>query len=135
MARPQIKIDEKKVLRLASIGATMEMIAAACDCSVDTLERRFADVVKRGREKAKGNLLGLLWGAAEGGNVVAMIWLSKQQQYLGFREPRDITNSEEIDKVINMVFKVGEGVAKKLSGGDSGKAESTVAGAEGKDTL
>lgn len=51
MAKPEIQIDEKTVEKLASILCTMEEIASVVGCSVDTLERRFADTIKRGMDK------------------------------------------------------------------------------------
>lgn len=87
MARPEIQIDEKLVEKLASIHCTMNEIAAAVGCSVDTLERRFADTIKKGRDKGKSSLRRHMWEAAQKGNTAMLIWLSKQT--LGMREPRD----------------------------------------------
>lgn len=59
MGRPKKNIDPEVVEKLASIMCTMNEIATFVDCSVDTLERRFADIIKRGQEKAED--LSSLW--------------------------------------------------------------------------
>ncbi len=78
MARPQLEIDESLVEKLASIGCTMKEIASVAGCSVDTLERRFADTIKRGQDKGRTSLRRFQWKAAEAGNVTMLIWLGKQ---------------------------------------------------------
>lgn len=75
--RPQIKIDEKQVLALASMHCTMKEIAAVVGCSVDTLERRFADVIEKGRESGKASLRRTQYRLAEN-NAAMAIWLGKQ---------------------------------------------------------
>lgn len=81
MARPQIPIDPDVVEKLAAIHCTMKEIAAVVECSVDTLERRFAEIIKQGRDKGKTSLKRWQWKAAEKGNVTMQIWLGKN--YLG----------------------------------------------------
>lgn len=46
-------IDERLVRKLASVQCTMIEIAEVCECSVDTLERRFADIIKKERASGK----------------------------------------------------------------------------------
>jgi len=46
-------IDERLVRKLASVQCTMKEIAEVCECSVDTLERRFADIIKKERANGK----------------------------------------------------------------------------------
>lgn len=77
MARPKLQIDESLVEKLASIHCTMEEIASVCSCSVDTLERRFAEVIKKARAKGKSSLRRLQWENAQKGNVSMQIWLGK----------------------------------------------------------
>jgi len=84
MARPRKRIDPEIVERLAMIGCTTAEIASVCECSSDTLERRFAAILRKGREKGKSSLRRMQWKAAESGNVTMMIWLGKQ--LLGQRE-------------------------------------------------
>lgn len=95
--RPPLDIDEKVVESLASINCTMIEIASAVGCSVDTLERRFADIIRKGREVGKSSLRRLQWKQAEGGNVSMLIWLGKQ--WLGQRERQE-------DESSNIVFNV-----------------------------
>ena len=78
MARPRKKIDPEKVRQLASIHCTMIEIAAVMDCSVDTLERRFADIVKTGKAQGAASLRRRQWQAAKEGNATMLIWLGKQ---------------------------------------------------------
>lgn len=76
--RPKAKVDGELVEKLASIGCTMTEIASACNCSVDTLERRFADTINKGRENGKTRLRKKQLEVALKGNVSMLIWLGKQ---------------------------------------------------------
>ena len=76
--RPQAVVDAKLVENLASIGCTPAEIAAACNCSRDTLDRRFAEVMAKGRENGKTRLRKKQLEIALAGNVVMLIWLGKQ---------------------------------------------------------
>ena len=78
MARPKLLINEDQVHKLAAINCTMEEIAAVLDCSVDTLERRFAEIIKKGRDSGKMSLRRKQFEVALGGNVGMLIWLGKQ---------------------------------------------------------
>ncbi len=78
MARPRKVIDADLVEKLAAIHCTTPEIAAIVDCSVDTLERRFAAILAKGKSKGKTKLRRLQWESAEKGNVVMQIWLGKQ---------------------------------------------------------
>ena len=78
MARPKKKIDPEQVKKLALIQCTMIEMAAFFECSVDTLERRFADVIKIGRENGKTSLKRKQFEIAMSGNVGMLIWLGKQ---------------------------------------------------------
>lgn len=82
--RPPLEIDESLVQKLAMIMCTMEEIAAVVGCSVDTLERRFADIIKEGQSKGKTSLRRWQYQAAEKGNTSMLIWLGKQ--HLGQRD-------------------------------------------------
>lgn len=78
MARPKIEINPIEVEKLAAMQCTNSEIAAFFDCSQDTIERRFAAELAKGREKGKAKLRRLQWQSAEKGNVVMQIWLGKQ---------------------------------------------------------
>ncbi len=86
------EVDAELVEKLASIFCTQEEIAYVAGCSVDTLERRFAEVIKKGKEKGKASLRRLQWQSAEKGNITMQIWLGKQ--HLGQRD--NTINASEI---------------------------------------
>jgi len=79
MARPRKKIDPEQVRTLAKINCTMIEIAAVVGCSVDTLERRFADVIKECREQGRMSLRRAQWKKALEGHPTMLIWLGKQE--------------------------------------------------------
>lgn len=78
MARPQKPIDAEQVELLASIHCTNEEIAIALGCSPDTLTRRFADALKKGKAEGKASLRRKQWELAQAGNPTMLIWLGKQ---------------------------------------------------------
>jgi hypothetical protein len=89
MARPLKQIDTDLVLKLAMIGCTTAEISAVLDVSSDTLERRFAACLIKGRDQGKTSLRRMQWKSAEGGNTSMQIWLGKQ--LLGQRDRTDHT--------------------------------------------
>lgn len=95
MARPPLEIDADTVEKLAAIHCTMEEIASVVGCSVDTLERRFADTIKRGKDVGKTSLRRRMWEAAQKGNITMMIWLSKQ--VLGFADKQELRTPKDSD--------------------------------------
>ena len=78
MARPKLEIDEELVEKLAGVGCSNEAIATQVGCSVDTLTRRFADLLAKSRENLKTQLRIWQLEAAKKGNVAMLIWLGKQ---------------------------------------------------------
>ena len=98
MARPKLEIDEDQVRKLALIQCTMNEIAAVMKCSVDTLERRFADIIKEGREQGTMSLKRKQYEVAMGGNVTMLIWLGKI--VLKQVEKREISADEAGFKII-----------------------------------
>lgn len=78
MARPLKEIDENLVVKLAKVGCSNESIAIQCECSVDTLTRRFADVLEKSRQEMKTTLRIWQLEAARKGNATMLIWLGKQ---------------------------------------------------------
>jgi len=78
MARPRLNIDPALIEKLAHIQCTMEEMAFVCGCSVDTLERRYADIIKKQRNTGKTSLRRWQWEAASKGNTALLIWLGKQ---------------------------------------------------------
>lgn len=75
--RPPKQIDENEVYKLAQLWCTHEEIAAHVDCSVDTLDRHFAEIIKKGKEEGKASLRRMQWRSALDGNVSMQIWLGK----------------------------------------------------------
>lgn len=106
MARPRLEIDPDLVEKLASIQCTMIEMAAIVGCSVDTLERRFADTIKKGQEKGKMSLRRAMFQKANEGNATLMIWLSKQ--HLGMVDKVEHATDKENGFIIRVVDYVGE---------------------------
>ena len=103
MARPKLQISNEDVEKLAAIGCTTKEIAAFFDCSDDTIERRFAGPLHKGREKGKTRLRRSMWQAVDRGNITMMIWLSKQ--ILGMREKIEQTTEESSDEDFDSMSK------------------------------
>lgn len=78
MARPQKQINAAQVRKLAAIMCTTEEMADILGCSKDTLERRFAADIKKGRSQAKSSLRSAQFKKALRGNAIMQIWLGKQ---------------------------------------------------------
>ena len=77
MARPYKQLDLKAIENMASIGCTNTEIALISDCSVDTVTRRCADIVSKGRARGRATLRRLQWQLATKGNATMLIWLGK----------------------------------------------------------
>ena len=84
MGRPRKTIDPKLVIHLASIGHTIEEIAALCDCGKDTIYRHFASACEKGRKLAEGQIRRKQFERAMAGSDTMLIWLGKQM--LGQRD-------------------------------------------------
>lgn len=78
MARPRLQINEEQVKSLAGINCSLAEMAAVLDCSVDTLTRRYAEVIEKGRDTGRMSLKRKQWEVAMSGNVTMLIWLGKQ---------------------------------------------------------
>lgn len=76
--RPLTKIDEELLAGLARIGCTDEEMALLLGCSSDTLTRRFAERIKKGRAEMKMSLRRQQIKLMESGNATMAIWLGKQ---------------------------------------------------------
>jgi len=88
MARPLKDIEPWQVYKCARIGCTNVEIAVILGCSEDTLTRRFADVLRKGRQKMNMSLRRMQYRAACAGDRTILIWLGKQ--YLGQRDKQEI---------------------------------------------
>lgn len=78
MARPKKEIDPKLVQDLAAIGCKTTDISRIVGVSVDTLDRRFAAEMEKGRANLRTSLRRWQLEAAKKGNVAMLIWLGKQ---------------------------------------------------------
>lgn len=100
--RPRKVLSPKKVAQLASFGLSTAEIAAALDCSADTIQRNYADVLKSGREKRNGSLRRKQYEIAMAGNATMLIWLGKQ-----FLEQKD-----KLEHVVDAQVEVSDVRAK-----------------------
>lgn len=64
--RPQAPIDPEQVKSMAAIGCTLDEMASVLKCSVDTLERRFAETIAEHRDKGRMSLRRLQLRIAQG---------------------------------------------------------------------
>lgn len=92
MARPKKEVDIELLEKLASIQCTNDEICSIIKIDERTLQRRFADVIKLGREQGKASLRRLQWEAAKKGNTAILIWLGKQ--YLGQKDKIDFAEDD-----------------------------------------
>lgn len=76
--RKLLKINPEEVEKLAALHCTNTEIAAFVGCDETTIRRRFADIIKKGKENGKIRLRQLQWNSAEAGNVTMQIFLGKQ---------------------------------------------------------
>lgn len=81
MARPKADIKPAQVRNLAAGGSSNIEIARFFGVSADTIERRFAGDLAKGRATLKTSLRKHQLKAAKNGNAAMLIWLGKQ--YLG----------------------------------------------------
>ncbi len=78
VGRPRKEVNEGVILALAKVGCTAAEIAAEVQVSQDTVERNFADTLKRGRDLARLSLRRMQWRAAQNGSNTMLVWLGKQ---------------------------------------------------------
>lgn len=81
--RPKKEVDEKQVYELAAIMCTLDEIGRIVGCSHDTLQRRFASVIKDGQAHAKASIRRDLFARKSKSDSVLM-FLGKT--ILGLRE-------------------------------------------------
>lgn len=104
MARPRKSIDADQVKRLAMINCSYAEIAAVVGCNESTLTRRFAQVIKEGREQGKSSLKRMMWEACQKGNISMMIFLSKQM--LGYAD-KTVTQAHVTGEPEKLVINLG----------------------------
>jgi hypothetical protein len=79
MGRPRKSVDALKVIELASTGLTQEEIAALLNVSDDTISRRFANEMERGRRLCNGSLRKRQYDLAMAGNEPMLRHLGKHR--------------------------------------------------------
>lgn len=70
-------IDPNEVEKLAAMACTAEEIGAFFECSQDTIERNFADALKKGRAKGRMSMKRALFQKVQAGDLGAMVWWGK----------------------------------------------------------
>ena len=80
---------------MAKEHCTLEEMAAILDTTPQLLDRRFIQVIKKGREAGKRSLRSLQWATAQAGSVPMQIWLGKQ--LLRQKEPKEEIEISEKD--------------------------------------
>lgn len=106
--RPKKDIDYTSVEKLANIQCTQDEIATFLGISKRTLQRdeKFMEVYNKGRENGKMSLRRIQWKHAEKSASMA-IFLGKQ--YLGQKDNVEVTNTDEINKVKDLLSKIEQG--------------------------
>jgi hypothetical protein len=90
--RPKKKIDIEQLKKMAGLGLSVAEIAALMDCSVDTIQRRFAKVIEAGRQRRNASLRRKQLELAMSGNATMCIWLGKQ--YLDQSDKRELAGKD-----------------------------------------
>ena len=78
MARPKKEVDEELLFKLAQIHCTMREMSDIVGVSIDTLKRRYADLIDKGKSEGKMRLRRKQIEVAMSGNHTMLIWLGKQ---------------------------------------------------------
>lgn len=76
-------------------------IASVMNCSVDTLENRYSDIIKSGQASGKSSLRRMQFKKAMEGNATMLIWLGKH--YLDQKDSVQVMNTTEpeVRKLLN----------------------------------
>ena len=75
--RPKIEIDEELLYKLAVIHCSMREMVDIIGVSEDTLKRRFAGLIAKGKSEGKQRLRRKQMEVAMSGNPTMLIWLGK----------------------------------------------------------
>ena len=92
-----IDLDPELIEKMASWGAKIVEIADYFGCSTDTINRRCAAELTKGRANLQMNLRQWQLKSASQGNVAMLIWLGKQM--LG-QQDRSIIELSKIDDAV-----------------------------------
>lgn len=91
--RPKADIDINVVKALAGVGCTVEEIADHFDVDKKTLERRFMDIINKGRMSRNRSLRRKQAAMAFAGDRTMAIWLGKQ--WLGQSDKTQLTGKDD----------------------------------------
>ena len=72
------KLDHDLIFKLATIHCTFQEIAEMVGTSVTTLEKRFKNVIEKGRSEGKKSLRRAQFEKAIQGDVRMQMWLGRQ---------------------------------------------------------
>ena len=89
--RPPLDIDAAEVQRLVLDNNPTEDIALILGCSPDTLERRFAGEIAKGRAQRRANIRAIQTRMLEEGNPTMAVWLGKNE--LGQTDKSELTGA------------------------------------------
>jgi hypothetical protein len=97
MAPPKKPIDPEAVEKLVSRGFSAELIAAYLDVDHRTIERRYAPIIKKGRQKRDRRLMNKLFEEAMGEpcNTAIAIFLAKNWLGMTDRGPDVVVNVQQ----------------------------------------
>lgn len=119
-----IKLDTTQVEKLAAIGCTKVEMAAFFNCSVDTLDRNYADYITKGRENGKVSLRRLMWDQGHKGNSTALKYLvhnvlkERIEEYIE-KDDATLAQKEIMDKInsisTEMILKIVRDNEEKAS--------------------
>jgi len=79
-------INEHELINMCKVGCTLDEMATILDCSVQTLETHFGDLIRKHRQDGKACLRRKQFQVAMSGNPTMLIWLGKHK--LGQKEDR-----------------------------------------------
>lgn len=95
-----MNLDQQEIERLAQIQCTMQEIAHVMNCSVDTLENRYMDIIQKGKAKGRMSVRRMQFKLLSEGNATMGVWLGKQ--LLGQKDRSDL-NVNLADDFINAI--------------------------------
>jgi hypothetical protein len=75
--RPPKAIDKKKLEAMAAMGLTQKECAVLLDCSVDTIQRNYAEIYEQGKARCTASVRRKQFEMAIAGNPTMLIWLGK----------------------------------------------------------
>lgn len=104
MARPRKNVDPLRVIELASKGLSIDEIGAFCDVSHDTITRRFADALEKGRQLCNASLRRKQVEMALEGNATMLVWLGKNRLDQTDVTRQEITGRDGSDIVVHVRY-------------------------------